>query len=97
VITADARSVWVPFGSPGVHAFVVRRVHVGRQLLERRDVHERHEDQRAGEIGRLDGVDQLLHRNDRRVLGPVRPRHDREHRTWLGAVQDRNRNVVAGV
>ena len=80
-----------------VHVLVVRRVDVRHDALERRDVHERHQDERAGELRRLDRVDQLLDRDDRRVLRAVRARDDREHRARLRAVHDHDRDVVAGV
>ena len=74
-------------GIEPVHALVVGRVDVRHELLERRHVDDRHEDQRAGELGRLDRVDQLLDRDDRRVFGAVRAGDDREAPARLGAVQ----------
>ena len=45
-----------------------------------------------GQLRRVDLGDQFLERDDRRVLGAVRAGEEREHRTGLGAVRDRDRN-----
>ena len=42
------------------------------EALERRDVDERDEDQRARQLRGIDRVDQLLDRDDRGVFGAVR-------------------------
>ena len=83
-----------------IHALPVHRVDVGNLLLEGRHVHERNENHRARDRGRVDLLNQPLDRDDRGVFGPVRARHDGEHRTRLRAMHDghgnRQRRVDAG-
>jgi hypothetical protein len=62
-----------------VHALAVHRIDVRDLLLERRDVHERDEDDGPRERRRIERRDQFLHRRDRRVLGAVRAGDERQH------------------
>ena len=56
------------------------------------------QDQRAGELRRIDGVDQAASTAMIDAYSvPCAPDDDREHRARPGAVQHRDRNVVAGV
>ena len=55
-----------------IHALVVDGIDMRHEALERRDVDERHEDQRAGELRGIDRVDQLPDRDDRGVFGTMR-------------------------
>ena len=54
-----------------VHALVVDGVDVRRDLLERRDVDDGDEHERARQLHRVDARDQILDRHDRRVLRSV--------------------------
>ena len=51
-----------------IHALAVDGVDVRHDLLERRHVDDRKQDERPGELGRADAGDQLLDRHDGRVL-----------------------------
>ncbi len=58
----------------------------------------RNEDQGAGQAVHVERpLDQTLYRENRGVLGAVRAGDNREHRTRTSAVDDGDRDVVAGV
>ena len=80
-------------GVEAVHALAVDGIDVGDLLLERRRVEERNQDDRAGDLRRVELFDQLLDRDDRGVLGAVRAGDQREHRTGLRPVDDGDRDV----
>ena len=95
VTAASARCVCVPFASPGysrVHALAIDRIQVRRHLKERGAVQQRRDDHRSGERSRIDARDELLHRDDRRVLGAVRARDEGDDAAGPRAANHRDGN-----
>ncbi len=89
-----------PVGLAGEHAIQV--LAVGRRVIDRaaekrRHVRDVHHDNGSGERRRIDRAAQPLQRHDGRVLHAVRACHQREDRSRLGAVNDRERDLGASV
>src|SRR5216684_2820822 len=75
-------------GVEAVHAFVVDGIDVGEFLLEGLDVDERDENDGAGELGGVEGGDELFDGDDGDVFGTVSAGDEREDFAGLGAVHD---------
>src|SRR2546427_419959 len=84
-------------GVEAVHAFVVGGIDVGDFLLEGGDVDERNENDDAGDLRGVEGVDEFFDGDDGSVLGAVGAGDERENFAGLCAVDDDDGDVGGGV
>ena len=66
-------------------------------LFERHDIHERHQNDRAGNLRRIKLANQLFHSDDGHILRAMRTGHKREHGPGLRAIHHHHRNIRRSV
>src|SRR5712692_95299 len=84
-------------GIKAVHALPVHRVHVRDLLQKRLNIDQGQDDHRAGNLRRVERLNQFLHGDDRGVFRPMGAGHQRQHRPRLRALNHGNGNACRRV